>query len=93
MTGQTFYFLAVFEVLTSIEVPQPQYPDAYDPPPPVVQAIAQRWTRSGVVQVSPMQTTEDTVKRIVSDCKESGGIQSDALLVSINLLPNILIPR
>lgn len=93
MTGKTFYWMVVFEQFTSVEVEQRKDPEAYDAPPPVNQAVAQKWNRSGTVNISPNQATEDVVKGIVAGCKEGGGVPADALLVNVVLLPNILIPR
>lgn len=93
MTGKTFYWLAVFESITAVEVPQRKGPDEFDPPPPVNQAITQRWNRSGTVNISPNQATEDVVKDIVAGCKEGGGVPADALLSNVVMLPNFLIPR
>lgn len=93
MTGQTFFWLAVFEHFTAVDVPQPKTPEMYDEALPIKQAVAQRWNRSGTVNVAPGQATEDVVKGIVNGCKEGGGIPADALLVGINLLPNVLVPQ
>lgn len=93
MTGKTFYWLVTFESITAIEVPQTKDPEEYDAPPPVNQAITQKWSRTGVVNISPNQPTEDVVTGIVVGCKESGGVPADALLTNVVLLPNFLIPR
>lgn len=86
MTGRTFFWLAVFETITAIEVPQ-------DESTTTRQAVTQRWNRSGTVGISPGQATEDVVKDIVTGCKEGGGIPADALLANIVMLPNFLIER
>lgn len=86
MTGKSFYWVAVFETITAIEVPQRD--DAA-----VNQAVTQKWNRSGTVNISPGQYTEDVVKNIVTQCKEGGGVPADALLSSISMLPNVLVPR
>jgi hypothetical protein len=93
MTGKTFYWLVVFETITAIEVPQSNDPNGFDGTPPVNQAITQRWNRSGTVNISPNQATEDVVTGIVTGCKEGGGIPADALVTNVVLLPNFLIPR
>lgn len=84
VSSQEFFWVAIFESFTAIEVPQSD--DSL-----INQAVAQRWNRSGTVDIKPNQRTEDVVKNIVSGCKEGGGIPADALLVSINVLPNILV--
>jgi hypothetical protein len=81
-----FYWLAVFEELTTISVPQP------DLSAQTLQAMAQRWSRSGVVAIAPGQDTQDVVKDIVTTCKTDGGIPGQALLVNIVFLPNRLVP-
>lgn len=91
-TGKTFYWLGLFEVVTAIEVPQPQA-DSYDEPLPMNQAVIQRWNRSGTVNISPGQATEDVVKEIVTLVKDSGDVPPDALLTNLVLLPNVLVPR
>lgn len=94
MTGRTFYWLVLFESITAVEVPQAKDPEAYDAPPPINQAITQRWNRSGTVNISPNQATEDVVRDIVTGCKSpEGGIPADALVSNVVLLPNFLIPR
>lgn len=93
MPGKTFFWLAVFEHFTAIEVTQEEAVPGFSEEVSTRQAVAQRWNRSGTVNVAPGQATEDVVKEIVKDCKEGGGIPADALLVGINLLPNVLVPQ
>ncbi len=93
MTGKTFYWLAVFEQFTSIEVEQKPGTPGFSEAVVSRQVVAQKWNRSGTVGISPNQTTEDVVKGILDGCKEGGGVPADALLVNIILLPNITIPR
>lgn len=85
------YWLAVFESVTAIVVPQ----DGKDLlNVDIRQAMTQRWSRSGTVDVPEGQKTEDVVKGIVASCKgpEGGGIPADALLTNIVLLPGTLVP-
>lgn len=93
MTGQTFFWLAVFETITAIEVPQDEGTPGFSEPTSTRQAITQRWNRSGTVNISPGQATEDVVKNIATGCKEGGGIPADSLLTNIVLLPNFMIQR
>lgn len=93
MTGRTFYWLAVFEQLTSIEVEQEEAMPGFSESVTTRQAVPQKWSRSGTVNISPNQATEDVVKGIVTGCREGGGIPADALLTNVVLLPNVLIPR
>lgn len=97
MAGRQFYWLAVFEQFVPVTVLQGKkdaVPDTFDfeeePPAEIVQMVAQRWNRSGTVNISPGQTTEDVVKDIVTGCKGSGNIPKDALLTNIVLMPNRL---
>lgn len=98
MAGQQFYWLAVFEQFTPVTVLQGKKdldPDEWqveeEPPAEVVQMVAQKWNRSGTVNISPGQATEDVIKGIVTGCKESGSIPPSSLLVDITLLPNRLV--
>lgn len=98
MTGQQFYWLAVFEQFMPVAVLQGKkdaVPDTFDfeeePPAEIVQMVAQKWNRSGTVNISPGQATHEVVKGIVAGCKEAGDIPPDSLLVSITLLPNRLV--
>ncbi|QNJ57697.1 hypothetical protein SEA_KEANU_92 [Streptomyces phage Keanu] len=94
MTGQTFYWIAVFESFTAIDITQEEAVPGFSEAVTTRQAVAQRWNRSGTVNISPGQATEDVIKDVVLMCKqEGGGIPADALLVGINLLPNVLVPR
>lgn len=85
--GQQFWFLAVFEAFRPLDVQQGEGG------PHVSQVVAQKWSRSGTVSVSPGQPTENVVEQVVNTCRDSGEIPADALLTNINLTPNRLIPR
>lgn len=94
--GKSFYWLAVFELLRPALVNQPQAEGEqfYEPnePLPVMQMVNEKWTKTGDVNISPGQATEQVVMGIVQGCKsEAGGVPADALLTNIVILPNRLV--
>lgn len=89
MNGKQFYWLAVFEQFKPVAVSQPVEQDDFDEPRPIVQMVAEKWNRSGTVNISPGQATEDVVKDIVTGCK-AGEVPNDALLINLVMLPNRL---
>ena len=92
MNGQQYWFLAVFERLTVVEVVQEKAVPGSSDAVTSNQLISHKWTRTGTVNISPGRATEDVVKEIVQGCK-SGDIPDDALMTGISLLPNYLVPR
>jgi hypothetical protein len=82
------WWLAVFEQVTSVDVPQKAEIPGLDGPRTIQQAVSQKWSRSGRAQVGASQTTEDVVTNIVKGCKESTGVPEDALLINLVMLPN-----
>lgn len=80
------FWLLVFEQFTALDVMQGEEVSNR-------QAVAQKWSRTGTVNVAPGQPTEDVVKQLVTECKEKGDVPPDALLTNIIMLPNFFIPR
>ncbi|QJD54044.1 hypothetical protein SEA_GALACTICA_97 [Streptomyces phage Galactica] len=78
------FWLLVFEQFTALDVMQDEAASSR-------QAVAQKWSRTGTVNVAPGQTTEDVVKRLIAECKAAGGVPADALLLDMVLLPNHLV--
>lgn len=84
--GKQYWFLAVFEALRPVEVQQ-----GYEVT--INQVVTQKWSRTGTVNVSPGQPTEDVVMQVVETCRTDATLPDDTLLTDIKLMPNTLIPR
>lgn len=87
MVGQSFWWLAIFEEHTPVDIPQA------DGTSRTVVVTLQRYTRNGTINVSPGQRTDETVSDIEEQCKAGGGVPQEALLTGVQFVPNLLVPR